>query len=122
MTDDAGNKNNLIEAPSPQDADPSGQDEAAEDDAQHDANSHDQQLQAVSRVEALRQSDNVDRSGTSTPEYARTAAEVADSAAWVDPATPEPEISDAAKVLHQQLFSDPPHEDTAEESNIDEVS
>lgn len=132
MTDDAGNKNNLLEAPSLQDVDPAQYD-TVEDITQHDPNDLGQQLQPVPRVEALKQSDKLDRSGTSTPEYARTAAEVADSAAWVDPATPEPEVSNevAGEVGYRQMTSTPPQEaadtaaevaDAAEVLDTDEVS
>lgn len=118
MTDDAGNKNNLLEAPSLQDVDPP-RDDTVEDNTQHEMNGLGEQTQPVPRVEALKVSEKVDRSATSTPEYAKTAAEVADSAAWVDPATPEPEVSDevAAEVGYRQMTSTPPQEaaDTAAE-------
>ncbi|KUI59545.1 Midasin [Cytospora mali] len=137
--DDAAIENNLLETPPLQDTDLSEQVEtteddgqpppqdtnlgeqvqATEDDTQHDANDQDQKVQPLPRVEALKQSEKVHQSGTSTPEYARTAAEVADSAALVDPATPEPEVSNevAAEVGYRQMTSTPPQEaaDTAAE-------
>ncbi|KAI0386121.1 hypothetical protein F5Y04DRAFT_116175 [Hypomontagnella monticulosa] len=45
------------------------------------------------RVNELKSS--ATNSGTQTPEFAKTAAEVADSACIIDPETPEPEISDS---------------------------
>lgn len=132
MTDDAGNKNNLLEAPSLQDMDPA-QDDTTGENSHYDANNLVQQMQPDPRVEALKLSDKVDRSATSTPEYARTAAEVADSAALVDPATPEPEVSDevAGEVGYRQMTSTPPKEaantaaevaDAAKILDTDEVS
>ncbi|KAL1880599.1 hypothetical protein Daus18300_001210 [Diaporthe australafricana] len=94
VTDDAGNRNNFIEAPSAVET-------KSEEPIQPAKNDHEvlgtnliQHPQPISRLEALKEAEKVDRSGTSTPEYARTAAEVAESAALVDPPTPEPETID----------------------------
>ncbi|KUI64780.1 Midasin [Cytospora mali] len=130
--DGVGIENNLLETSPLQDTDLGEQVEATDDDTQHDANDQDQKVQPLPRVEALKQSEKADRSGTSTPEYARTAAEVADSAALVDPATPEPEVSNevAAEVGYRQMTSTPPQEaadtaadvaDTAEALDTDEA-
>lgn len=116
MTDEAGNKNNIIEAPSEApslpDPEPSEQDDIYENGTQDETEDNEQHLQPIPRIEALKLSDKVERSGTSTPDYARTAAEVADSAASVDPATPEPEVSDevAAETGYRQMTSTPPIE------------
>lgn len=153
VTDDMGNKNNLLEAPTLEELElsrqdeahednvqhetngvhPSGEDKTIENDTQHDANDLGQRVQPLPRVEALKLSGKADRSGTSTPEYARTAAEVAESAAWIDPATPEPEVSDevAGEVGYRQMTSTPPQEaadtaaevaDAAKSLDINEVS
>ncbi|KAI1413726.1 hypothetical protein F5Y13DRAFT_160932 [Hypoxylon sp. FL1857] len=48
-------------------------------------------------------------SGTQTPDFAKTAAEVADSARLLDPETPEPEISDgeAGRIGYRRLSNTP---------------
>lgn len=105
VTDDAGNSNNFIEAPSAEEAKPEEPIQTTNHDDDVSSSNHIQQPQPhpVARLEALRETDKVDRSATSTPEYARTAAEVAESAALVDPPTPLPETVDA-------VATDPPQE------------
>lgn len=126
MTDDAGNRNNFIEAPSAEDTKADEPTQTPKNDDKPSDSNHIQQPQPqpIARLEALKDAEKVDRSATSTPEYARTAAEVAESAALVDPPTPQPEAADAAA-------SDPPQEaantaaevaDTAEELDKDLVS
>lgn len=105
MTDDAGNRNNFIEAPSAEEAKPEEPIQPTNHDDDVSSSNHVQQPQPlpIARLEALKETEKVDRSAASTPEYARTAAEVAESAALVDPPTPLPEAVDA-------VASDPPQE------------
>lgn len=95
MTDDAGNRNNFIEAPSAVKTKPEEPIQAAKNDHDVLGTNHIQHPQPIARLGALKEAEKVDRSGANTPEYARTAAEVADSAALVDPPTTEPETIDA---------------------------
>lgn len=124
MTDDAGNRNNFIEAPSAEDIEPEEPVQATKNDDQPSSTIHVQQPQPVARLEALKEAEKVDRSATSTPEYARTAAEVAESAALVDPPTPQPEREDAVESAPPQDAADTAAEvaDTAEDLDKDLVS
>lgn len=105
MTDDAGNRNNFIEAPSAEETKSEEPIQSINKDDDVPSTNHVQQPQPqpIARLEALKEAEKIDRSATSTPEYARTAAEVAESAALVDPPTPQPEAADA-------VASDPPEE------------
>lgn len=126
VTDDAGNRNNFIEAPSAEDIKPEEPVQATKNDDQPSSTIHVQQPQPqpVARLEALKEAEKVDRSATSTPEYARTAAEVAESAALVDPPTPQPEREDAVESAPHQDAADTAAEvaDTAEDLDTDLVS
>lgn len=124
MTDDAGNRNNFIEAPSAEETKPEEPVQATKNDDDVSSTNHIQHPQPVARIEALKDADKIDRSGTSTPEYARTAAEVAESAALVDPPTPRPETVDAAASDPTQETADTAAEvaDTAEVLDKDWVS
>lgn len=123
MTDDAGNRNNLIEAPSAEETKLEEPVQATEETEESGTN-HIQHPQPVARLEALKAAEKVDRSGTSTPEYARTAAEVAESAALVDPPTPEPETIDATAPAAAQEAANTAAEvaDTAKDLDNDLVS
>lgn len=95
------------------------------DDAEPSNTNHVQQPQPIAaRLEALKEAEKIDRSATSTPEYARTAAEVAESAALVDPPTPLPETVDAAAPASPQEVADTAAEvaDTAQDLDNDSVS
>lgn len=125
MTDDAGNRNNFIEAPSAEETKPEEPTQPTKNDDELSNTNHVQQPQPIAaRLEALKEADKVDRSATSTPEYARTAAEVAESAALVDPPTPQPETVDAVASASQQEAAETAAEvaDTAEELDNDLVS
>ncbi|POS80163.1 hypothetical protein DHEL01_v201426 [Diaporthe helianthi] len=108
VTDDAGNRNNFIEAPSAEEAKPEEPIQPTNhDDDDVSSSDHAQQPQPqphpIARLESLKETEKVDRSETSTPEYARTAAEVAESAALVDPPTPLPEpVDDVASDPSQE--------------------
>ncbi|KAK2605133.1 hypothetical protein N8I77_007999 [Diaporthe amygdali] len=123
VTDDAGNRNNLIEAPSAEETNLEEPVQATEETEESGTN-HIQHPQPVARLEALKAAEKVDRSGTSTPEYARTAAEVAESAALVDPPTPEPETIDATAPAAAQEAANTAAEvaDTAKDLDNDLVS
>lgn len=114
MTDDAGNRNNFIEAPPAEETKPEEPIQATKNDDELSSTNHVHQPKPVARLEVLKEADKVDRSATSTPEYARTAAEVAESAALLDPPTPQPETVD-------EVASAPPQEaaDTAAETAAD---
>lgn len=132
MTDDAGNRNNFIEAPSAEETKPVEPTQDTKNDGEPSNTNHVLQPQPVAaRLEALREAEKVDRSATSTPEYARTAAEVAESAALVDPPTPLPETVDAAASASPQEAADTAAEvadtaaevaDTAQDLENDSVS
>jgi len=131
-TDDLGNRNNVLDAPGAKEApEPGtgilGSSEKAEDSklavrskleqddkaevasSGLDANSGSSRLPAVANAAKALLDTKEPRSGTSTPGYARTAAEVADSAALVDQEEPEPELSDAeaGKTGYRRLSSTP---------------
>lgn len=125
MTDDAGNRNNFIEAPSAVETKPEEPIQSTKNDDGLSNTNHVQQPQPIAaRLEALKEADKVDRSATSTPEYARTAAEVAESAALVDPPTPLPETVDEVVPAQQQEAAETAAEvaDTAKEIDNDLVS
>ncbi|EPE10247.1 hypothetical protein F503_05342 [Ophiostoma piceae UAMH 11346] len=68
---------------------------------------------------AFQRSDMSSLPGTSTPDFVRTTLEVADTAAQIDPRTPEPKVSDeeAGRIGYRRLSSTPIAEvaDTAAE-------
>ncbi|KKY35961.1 putative pt repeat family protein [Diaporthe ampelina] len=121
VTDDAGNRNNFIEAPSAEESKPDEPVQATKIDDDLSSTNHIQHPQPAGRIEALKEADKVDRSGTSTPEYARTAAEVAESAALVDPPTSQPETVDAVASTPPQETADTAAEvaDTAQDLDKD---
>lgn len=107
VTDDAGNRNNILEAPKvtvPEEH--TGSEETAADvqtkpaestegstqnvPQNTDANPEIVQPQPVSQLEVLKSSDQVDPARTSTPEFIKTITEVSESAALLDRSTPEP--------------------------------
>ena len=109
VTDDQGNKNNIIEVR----------------DFQKNA--------SKGPLEALKQEFAESRSGASTPGFVRTAAEVADSAALLDKDPPDPEIPDdeAGRLGVRRLTATPIPEvaktaaevaDTAKQLDSEEVS
>jgi hypothetical protein len=126
VTDDAGHRNNFVQAPSAVEAKLEHPSQPPTNDDEVTSTDHVQQPppQLIPRLEALKEADRVDRSATSTPEYARTAAEVAESAALVDPPTPLPEPADAAASDPSQEAANTAAEvaDTAEDLDNDLVS
>ncbi|KAI7787941.1 hypothetical protein LA080_013246 [Diaporthe eres] len=114
VTDDAGNRNNFIEAPSAEETKPEEPAQATKNDDELSSTNHVHQPKPIARLEALKEADKVDRSATSTPEYARTAAEVAESAALLDPPTPQPETVDAVASAAPQEAADTVAETAAE--------
>ncbi|OTA91581.1 hypothetical protein M434DRAFT_13031 [Hypoxylon sp. CO27-5] len=88
VTDDRGNTNNILRV-------------SANEPQEADAKARNPQ---VNKLKGSGPS-----SGTQTPDIAKTAAEVADSARILDPETPEPEISDgeAGRIGYRRLSSTP---------------
>lgn len=123
VTDNAGNRNNFIEAPSAEEAKPEEPTQPTNNDEEVSSTNHVQQPQPqpIARLEVLKEAEKVDRSATSTPEYARTAAEVAESAALVDPPTPQPEAADTVASDASQEAANTAAEvaDTAEDLDKD---
>lgn len=64
----------------------------------HDTDEHSEivQPQPVSQVDALKQSNQVDPTRTSTPEFIKTITEVSESAALLDRSTPEPGVPETS--------------------------
>lgn len=104
--------------------------ELNKDDTNHVTSADARETQPLSKVEALRQPEHIDRWNTSTPEIA---AEVADSAVLLDRMTPEPETLDEATAQEPPVTTDIAERaaeadiaaevaDTAETLDVDEAS